>query len=126
MTTMLMLMQGMKELPLRGLVGMSGGNADLKLIRGLVEWGNKHRLKGLFMIIGGGISTIANFGRQKQLNETKKQERLIAKQKAQEAKAEAKAKAQAAKAEAKANRPTMSERLSNFRNKNSNNNNNND
>lgn len=125
MTTMLMLMQGMKELPLRGLIGISGGIADIKVIRGMMEWGNRHRLKGFFLIIAGLFSTIGNVSKQKAEKALKRTERREAREAAARAKAEAKAKAEAEaaaakaekaarKAEAKANSPSMRERFTNF------------
>ena len=125
MTTMLMLMQGMKELPLRGLIGISGGIADIKVIRGMMEWGNRHRLKGFFLIIAGLFSTIGNVSKQKAEKALKRTERREAREATARAKAEAKAKAEAEaaaskaekaakKAEAKANSPSMRERFTNF------------
>ena len=132
MTTMLMLMQGMKELPLRGLIGISGGIADIKVIRGMMEWGNKHRLKGLCLIIAGLFSTLGNVSRQKVEKALKRDERKAAREEAAKAKAEAKAKAaeeearakaakaarkekaKAEKEEAKASAPSMRERFSSF------------
>ena len=136
MTTMLMLMQGMRELPLRGLIGISGGIADIKVIRGMMEWGNRHRLKGLFLLIGGLFATLGNISRQKVEKALKRDERKAAREEAAKAKAEAKAlaaeeeaRAKAEKAarkeeakaekaarkeEAKASSPTMRERFSSF------------
>ena len=125
MTTMLMLMQGMKELPLRGLIGISGGIADIRVIRGMMEWGNKHRLKGLLLIIAGLFATLGNVSKQKVEKALKRDERKAAREEAARAKAEAKAKAEeeeaktkaekaAKKEESKASSPSMRERFSSF------------
>ena len=45
MTTMLILTQGMKSMPLRGLVGISSGIIDSRLVDGLLYWGNNRQRK---------------------------------------------------------------------------------
>lgn len=60
MTTMLMLQQGFTEMPMRGLSGVTSGVLDHIVAVGIISWGNKHRLKGLRMILKGLIMTIKN------------------------------------------------------------------
>lgn len=59
-TTMLMLQQGMEEMPLRGLNGVTSGLLDNTVIEGLLLWGNKHRFKGLCKAIKGMFFSIKN------------------------------------------------------------------
>ncbi len=60
MTTMLMIQQGFTQMPMRGLSGVTSGMLDNIVAEGIILWGNKHRLKGLFKILSGGIKTIKN------------------------------------------------------------------
>ena len=60
MTTMLMLQQGMEEMPLRGLSGVTSGLLDNEVTEGILLWGNRHRLKGLGKMIKGLFSSIKN------------------------------------------------------------------
>ena len=57
-TTMLMLEMGMKEMPLRGLNGITQGLIDDDVVEGVLLWANKHRFKGLCKMIKGGIKTL--------------------------------------------------------------------
>lgn len=59
-TTMLMLQQGMEEMPMRALNGITSGLLDEKVTDGLLLWGNKHRFKGLMKIISGLIKSVKN------------------------------------------------------------------
>ena len=59
-TTMLMIKQGMIEMPLRGLNGVTQGLLDEMVMDGMLLWANKHRMKGFFKLIGGLFKTIKN------------------------------------------------------------------
>ena len=59
-TTMLMITQGMIEMPLRGLNGVTQGLLDEKVMDGMLLWANKHRLKGFFKLLGGLFRTLKN------------------------------------------------------------------
>ncbi len=60
MTTMLMLQQGMEEMPMRGLSGVTSGLLDNIVTEGIILWGNKHRLKGLGKMLKGLFLSIKN------------------------------------------------------------------
>ena len=57
---MLMIKQGMIEMPLRGLNGVTQGLLDEKVMDGMLLWANKHRTKGLIKLIQGLFRTIRN------------------------------------------------------------------
>ena len=57
-TTMLMITQGMIEMPLRGLNGVTQGLLDEEIMDGMLLWANKHRTKGFFKMIGGLFKTV--------------------------------------------------------------------
>ena len=57
-TTMLMIKQGMIEMPLRGLNGVTQGLLDDKVMEGMLLWANKHRTKGFFKLLSGLFRTI--------------------------------------------------------------------
>ena len=59
-TTMLMIKQGMIEMPLRGLNGVTQGLLDDKVMEGMLLWANKHRTKGFFKLLSGVFKTIKN------------------------------------------------------------------
>ena len=59
-TTMLMIKQGMIEMPLRGLNGVTQGLLDEKVMDGMLLWANKHRFKGFFKLLSGLFKTIGN------------------------------------------------------------------
>ena len=59
-TTMLMIEQGMKEMPLRGLNGVTQGLLDENIPEGMLLWANKHRLKGFGKLIKGLFKTLKN------------------------------------------------------------------
>ncbi len=59
-TTMLMIKQGMIEMPLRGLNGVTQGLLDEKVMDGMLLWANKHRMKGLGKLISGLFATLKN------------------------------------------------------------------
>lgn len=123
MTTMIMLTQGMKAMPLRGLTGITSGLMDTKLIDGMLLWGNKHRLRGLFKMISGLFASIYNITKKDEANakrrelrkqqkamqkeqekaekEQAKQEKADAKEQAKQEKADAKEQARQEKADAK-------------------------
>ena len=60
MTTMLMIQQGFTEMPMRGLSGVTSGILDHIVAEGIILWGNKHRIKGLFKLFKGLIKTLKN------------------------------------------------------------------
>lgn len=64
-TTMLMLEQGMKEMPLRGLNGISQGLLSDEIVDGMLLWANKHRLKGLGKMIVGLFKSLSNMRKNK-------------------------------------------------------------
>ena len=59
-TTMLMIQKGMIELPLRGLVGITSGLVSERIPKGLLSWANKKRIKGIHLLITGGIKCLFN------------------------------------------------------------------
>ena len=59
-TTMLMIKQGMIEMPLRGLNGVTQGLLDEKVMDGMLLWANKHRFKGFCKLLSGLFKTIKN------------------------------------------------------------------
>lgn len=87
MTTMLILTQGMKSMPLRGLVGISSGIIDSRLVDGLLYWGNKKRFKGLIKMIHGLICSLDNIARKDERNRQRKEmkKRLKSEEKARAA-----------------------------------------
>ncbi|MDE6614815.1 MAG: fibronectin type III-like domain-contianing protein, partial [Clostridia bacterium] len=64
-TTLMMLQQGMEEMPLRGLIGISSGLIHQSLVDGMLYWGNKRYFKGFFKFSGGVFGTIGNLFRKK-------------------------------------------------------------
>lgn len=60
LTTMLMMQQGMEEMPVRALNGVTSGLLDDIVCEGMLLWANKHRMKGLFRMIKGFIISIKN------------------------------------------------------------------
>lgn len=59
-TTLLMIQQGMLEMPLRGLNGITSGLMDPKLLDGMLLFANKKRLTGLNKMLCGGIKVLKN------------------------------------------------------------------
>ena len=57
-TTMLMIKQGMIEMPLRGLNGVTQGLLDEEVMDGMLLWANKHRTRGFGKLIKGLFKTI--------------------------------------------------------------------
>ena len=57
-TTMLMIKQGMIEMPLRGLNGVTQGLLDDKVMEGMLLWANKHRMKGFGRLMSGLVKTL--------------------------------------------------------------------
>ena len=112
MTTMLMLQQGMSEMPMRALGGVTSGLLSQTLIDGFLLWGNRHRLRGLFRMLRGLGESLRNIARKDEANrqkhelarqrkELEKQQKAEEKQAAKEQKAEEKEAAKAQKAEEK-------------------------
>ena len=59
-TTMLMIEMGMREMPLRGLNGVTGGLLDDSITDGMLLWANKHYFKALGKLIKGLFKTVGN------------------------------------------------------------------
>ena len=59
-TTMLMIEMGMREMPLRGLNGVTGGLLDDSITEGMLLWANKHYFKALGKLIKGLFKTVGN------------------------------------------------------------------
>lgn len=59
-TTMIMLKQGMEEMPLRGLIGISSGLIHSAFIDGMLMWGNKKYFRAFFKLLGGAFGTLGN------------------------------------------------------------------
>lgn len=76
MTTMLILTQGMRAMPLRGLVGISSGIIDSRLVDGLLLWGNRLRIIGLFNLIVGLFGSLSNIARKNKENMQRKLRKL--------------------------------------------------
>lgn len=74
MTTMIMLQQGMTEMPMRALRGVSSGLISTVMLDGFVLWGNKHRLKGFFRTLRGFAISLSNMAK------STKERRAIAKE----------------------------------------------
>ncbi len=121
MTTMIMLTQGMKAMPLRGLTGITSGLIDTRLIDGMLLWGNKHRLRGLIKMIGGIFGSIYNINKKDEANarrkelkrQQKEQEKLLAQQQKEEEKRlalEEKEKAKQEKEKAKQEKASLKEK----------------
>lgn len=71
-TSLLMMEQGMKEMPIRGLVGITQGLVNFKIAKGLLLWANKRRLLatgyllvGSTILVGSLIKTIHRGRKQK-------------------------------------------------------------
>lgn len=83
-TTMLMLQQGMTEMPLRGLKGITSGLLDDEFIEGMLMWGNKKRFVGFFRMMWGILMSLRNIIRKNISNKEKRaiikaeQERIAA------------------------------------------------
>lgn len=60
LTTMLMMQQGMEEMPVRALNGITSGLLDDIVCEGMIKWANRHRLKGFFWMIKGFIISFKN------------------------------------------------------------------
>lgn len=91
MTTMLMIQQGMEEMPMRALGGVTSGLLDDMVMEGLVLWGNKKRLKGLCRIIKGLAKSLMNIKHTKNTENRLKLERKRFKEEEQRIKDEYKA-----------------------------------
>lgn len=91
MTTMLMIQQGMEEMPMRALGGVTSGLLDDMVMEGLILWGNKKRLKGLFRIIKGLAKSLMNIKHTKNTENRLKLERKRFKEEEQRIKDEYKA-----------------------------------
>lgn len=60
LTTLLMIQQGMEEMPLRGLVGITSGLVHNKVIEGMLLWGNKHYFRAMNRMFVGIFGTLRN------------------------------------------------------------------
>lgn len=81
MTTMLMLQQGMEEMPLRGLSGVTSGLLDQCVLEGILLWGNKHRLRGLIRMLKGGIKSLKNIKNLKNDSRVKLEQKRLKEEK---------------------------------------------
>lgn len=77
MTTMLMLQQGMEEMPMRGLSGVTSGLLDNTVTEGMILWGNRHRMKGLGKMLKGMILSIKNIQNISKNNKVKLEKQKI-------------------------------------------------
>ncbi len=108
-TTMMMLKQGMEEMPLRGLVGISSGLIHSSLIDGMLMWGNKKYFRAIFKLLGGVFGTLGHIINKKATERRKKEGKVVMvndvikeiKQNEKERKALEKEKAKMAKKDAK-------------------------
>lgn len=103
MTTMLMLKQGMSEMPLRALNGVSSGLISRKLIEGFLLWGNRHRMRGFIRMMGGLSESIRNIIIKDETNRQKHEMKRLQKEREKQQKAEEKEALKAQKAEEKEN-----------------------
>ncbi|MDE6869654.1 MAG: fibronectin type III-like domain-contianing protein, partial [Clostridia bacterium] len=76
-TTMMMLKQGMEEMPLRGLVGISSGLIHTSLIDGMLMWGNKKYLRGIFKLIGGVFGTLGHILNKNAMEKRRKEGKAV-------------------------------------------------
>lgn len=82
-TTLMILETGMREMPLRGLNGVTSGLMDDMIVDGMLLWANKHRLKGLFTIIGGAFKSLAKISKVNKRREELKKKKALRKAKKQ-------------------------------------------
>ncbi len=76
-TTMMMLKQGMEEMPLRGLVGISSGLIHSSLIDGMLMWGNKKYFRAIFKLLGGVFGTLGHIINKKATERRKKEGKVV-------------------------------------------------
>ncbi len=76
-TTMMMLKQGMEEMPLRGLVGISSGLIHTSLIDGMLMWGNKKYFRGIFKLIGGVFGTLGHILSKNAMEKRRKEGKAV-------------------------------------------------
>ena len=76
-TTMMMLKQGMEEMPLRGLVGISSGLIHTSLIDGMLMWGNKKYFRGIFKLIGGVFGTLSHILNKNAMEKRRKEGKAV-------------------------------------------------
>ena len=76
-TTMMMLQQGMEEMPLRGLIGISSGLIHHSLVAGMLMWGNKKYFRGFFKFMGGIFGTLGNLLRKKTLEKQRREGKSV-------------------------------------------------
>jgi len=108
-TTMMMLKQGMEEMPLRGLVGISSGLIHRTLIDGMLMWGNKKYFRAMFKLLSGVFGTLGNLLKKNTIEKRRKEGKSVMvndlikeiKQKEKEKKAIEKEKSKLAKKDAK-------------------------
>ncbi|MDE7329089.1 MAG: glycoside hydrolase family 3 C-terminal domain-containing protein [Clostridia bacterium] len=77
-TTMMILQQGMEEMPLRGLIGISSGLIHRSLVDGMLYWGNKKYFKGFFKVIGGIFATLRNLQQRNKIERRKRSGKTVA------------------------------------------------
>ncbi len=76
-TTMMMLKQGMEEMPLRGLVGISSGLIHTSLIDSLLMWGNKKYFRSGFKFIRGVFGTLRNILNKNAMEKIRKEGKVV-------------------------------------------------
>ena len=76
-TTMMMLKQGMEEMPLRGLVGISSGLIHTSLIDGMLMWGNKKYFKAGFKFMRGVFGTLRNILKKDSMEKIRKEGKAV-------------------------------------------------
>lgn len=76
-TTLMMIQQGMEEMPLRGLVGITSGLMDNKVIEGLLLWGNKHYFRAFNRIFAGLFRTLRNFTKKDAIAKLRNEQKAV-------------------------------------------------
>lgn len=77
LTTLLMIQQGMEEMPLRGLVGITSGLVDNKVIEGMLLWGNKHYFRAMNRMFVGIFATLRNFTKKDAIAKLRKEGKTV-------------------------------------------------
>ena len=72
-----MLKQGMEEMPLRGLVGISSGLIHTSLIDSLLMWGNKKYFRAGFKFIRGVFGTLGNVLNKNAIEKRRKEGKAV-------------------------------------------------
>ena len=64
-------------MPLRGLVGITSGLMDNKVIEGLLLWGNKHYFRAFNRIFAGLFRTLRNFTKKDAIAKLKNEQKAV-------------------------------------------------